>query len=147
MATYLIDTNIFVRIADPKSKKSVLALEALTTLENENHLIFINSQILTEFWSVATRPLTAYGLGLDIETVYRAINDLTDQFPLLTETSSMFSRWLQLVSEHHISGKRVHDARLLALMLEYSITHLLTLNAKDFPNVDGITIVDPLARS
>jgi len=42
-----------------------------------------------------------------------------------------------------VLGKNVHDARLVAAMLEHNITHLLTLNVKDFKRFDEITVVDP----
>jgi len=47
------------------------------------------------------------------------------------------------VTDLQISGKHVHDIRMVALMLEHGITHILTLNPKDFPSMAGITIVEP----
>lgn len=143
MATYLIDTNILLRIADPKSEKRDLALQALEKLADEGHALCITSQVVAEFWSVATRPPNVNGLGFDIETVRAAVDAMLSQFPLLSETRDVFTRWLRLVSDHQVSGKRVHDIKLLALMLEQKITHLLTFNPRDFRGIDGVTIVDP----
>ena len=143
MATYLIDTNILLRIADPKSEKRALALQALEKLADEGHALCITSQVVTEFWSVAIRPPNVNGLGFDTETVRTAVEDMIGQFPLLSETREVFLRWLRLVSDHRVSGKRVHDIKLLALMLEQKITHLLTFNPRDFRGIDGVTVVDP----
>lgn len=64
MARYLLDTNILLRIADPLSKKKQLTEDALSKLLEEGHNLFISPQILTEFWSVATRPHDNNGLEL-----------------------------------------------------------------------------------
>lgn len=143
MATFLVDTNIFLRIADPKAEKSNLALDALEKLANNGHALCISSQIIAEFWAVATRPPAVNGLGFDTKTVRATIDEMLSQFPLLYETRTVFLRWLRLVSDHNISGKRVHDLKLIALMLEENISHLLTFNPRDFRGIDGITIIDP----
>jgi predicted nucleic acid-binding protein len=44
---------------------------------------------------------------------------------------------------HRVSGAQVHDARLIASMKVYGITHLLTFNADDFTRYLDITVVDP----
>jgi predicted nucleic acid-binding protein len=42
-----------------------------------------------------------------------------------------------------VSGVRVHDARLAAVMNVHNVPHLLTLNPKDFDRFTGITPVHP----
>ena len=59
------------------------------------------------------------------------------------DTLNIFRRWEQLVDRYNVSGKNVHDARLVAAMLEHDISHLLTFNGKDFKRFDEITVVDP----
>jgi hypothetical protein len=65
------------------------------------------------------------------------------QFELLEETPDIFRLWFSLVKTHKISGKRTHDLRIQAVMLAYSISHILTLNPKDFVPVEEITIIHP----
>ena len=143
MASYLIDTNILLRIADPKSEKSANAMEALAKLADEGHALCITSQIVSEFWSVATRPPSVNGLGFDTETVKAAVDEMLGQFHLLSDTRQVFVRWLGLVTEHGIAGKRVHDIKIVALMLEQKISHLLTYNPRDFQGFDHVNVVDP----
>ena len=40
-------------------------------------------------------------------------------------------------------GKPTHDARLVALMLEHGVTHLLTFNSGDFNRYQEIGVIDP----
>jgi predicted nucleic acid-binding protein len=51
--------------------------------------------------------------------------------------------WRQLLVRHTVAGVKVHDARLIASMKVYGITHLLTFNAKDFTRYPDITVVTP----
>jgi predicted nucleic acid-binding protein len=68
---------------------------------------------------------------------------LINQFEWLEETPDVFRIWFSLVRTHKISGKRVHDLRIQAVMLAHNISHILTLNPKDFVAVEGISIVHP----
>jgi hypothetical protein len=45
--------------------------------------------------------------------------------------------------EHRVSGAQVHDARLVAAMLAHGISHLLTLNDRDFTRYSSITVMHP----
>lgn len=66
-------------------------------------------------------------------------------FPLLPDTSKVYSEWRQLVVTFSVSGVQVHDARLVAAMKSNGITHILTLNTADFTRYagEGIVAVDP----
>jgi predicted nucleic acid-binding protein len=58
-----IDTNVLVRLADRQSSEHTVAVTALDRLLLRNEPLFISTQVLVEFWSVATRPESANGLG------------------------------------------------------------------------------------
>ena len=104
---------------------------------------YITSQILVEFWVVATRPTDVNGLGWTVKKTQQEINEFLSQFSLLAETADIFLFWLSLVSEYDIKGKRTHDIRLIAVMKTYNITHLLTFNPTDFIPIPNITILRP----
>jgi hypothetical protein len=40
-------------------------------------------------------------------------------------------------------GKRTHDVRIVAVMLAYQVTHILTFNPSDFVLTTSIVIVRP----
>jgi len=144
MAIYLLDTNILLRSVQREASQHATAVESLATLLEQGNDIFIAAQNLIEFWSVASRPTEANGLGWSIETVQQEIDRLLGQFPLLDDTSAVFFRWLQLVSTYRVIGRRVHDARLVAMMLTHGVTHLLTFNRDDFRPFNMITVVAPV---
>ena len=70
-------------------------------------------------------------------------------FRLADEPLEVFRRWRQLVEDHAVKGKQVHDARLVAIMLENGMDHILTFNVDDFQRYSDITAVNPhtLAKS
>jgi predicted nucleic acid-binding protein len=51
------------------------------------------------------------------------------------------------VTTYQLQGKRVHDARLVAVMLVHGVTHLLTFNPGDFNNIGEIEVIHPQAMA
>ena len=143
MARYLADTNLLLRLSDTPSPQNPIAAQALAHLLRERHEVFITSQNIIEFWAVATRPIEANGLGWNLERARREIRALREKFPLLPDGPGIFTNWLRLVEEFSIIGKRVHDARLVAVMNANDVTHLLTFNGADFRAFAGLSVVDP----
>jgi len=143
MTAYLVDTNVLLRTVHRSAIEYPFAVKAVSSLLERGESLFLTAQVLIEFWSVATRPVTVNGFGWSPEIVVTEIDQLIDQFPLLEETSEVFTRWLQLVTARGIRGKQVHDTRLVAVMQTHGVTHLLTFNIEDFKNYPGITPVHP----
>jgi len=143
MSNYLLDTNILLRSRDIASPDCHLVNQTIKYLISQGHQLFITSQIIIEFWVVATRPVAVNGLGWTVEETKQAVQMLINQFELLEETPDVFPIWLRLVTTYNISGKRSHDIRILAVMLAHNISNILTLNPKDFVAVQGITIIHP----
>lgn len=143
MTDYLLDTNILLRSRDIASRDYNLVDRTIRYLISNNHQCFITSQVLIEFWVVATRPVAVNGLGWTPEETERAVQMLINQFSLLEETPDIFRIWLSLATTYKISGKRTHDLRIQAVALAHNISHILTLNPKDFVELEGITVVHP----
>ena len=101
------------------------------------------TQVIIEFWVVATRPIEVNGLGWTIEQTGSTIDQLLDRFSFLEESPQIFPNWLNLVTTNRIIGKRTHDARIIAAMLANEVTHLLTFNPSDFVGISSITIIHP----
>ncbi|HEY9611556.1 hypothetical protein [Allocoleopsis sp.] len=49
------------------------------------------------------------------------------------------------MTSYQLQGKRVHDARLVAVILAHGVTHLLTFNPDDFRSINEIVVVHPQA--
>lgn len=143
MINYLLDTNIILRFTDSDSAEYELINNVISQILVEGGQCLITAQVITEFWVVATRPITVNGLGWTVEKTEEAVQMLINQFDLLEETPAIFPQWLSLVTSYKISGKRTHDVRIQAVMLTHNISHLLTLNPQDFVAIQGLKITHP----
>jgi predicted nucleic acid-binding protein len=143
--SFLVDTNVLLRLADENSAEHTTAKAALERLLGADETVFIGTQVLVEFWAVATRPEDVNGLGWAVGAAAEAVADLRRQFPMLLETPDVVDCWYDLASRCQVSGKQVHDARLAALVIGHRVGRLLTFNTADFPPGWGVDAVHPEA--
>ena len=109
--------------------------------------MYITARNLIEFRAVATRPVDANGFGWDTRQAEQEVGKLLNFFLFLGDTPTVFRHWLALVTAHAVSGKRVHDARLAAVMEAHGVASILTFNTRDFARYPGLTATDPAAVS
>lgn len=70
-----------------------------------------------------------------VEQAYARLPDHSDE---------LYAEWRSLVARFQVSGKQVHDARLVAAMRVHGIRRILTFNVADFARYsDLITAVHP----
>jgi predicted nucleic acid-binding protein len=143
MSTVVLDTNILLRLANPAAKEHDVCRGAFTRLVDAGNTLATASQILVEFWVVATRPTDVNGLGWSPDFARTSVDAFAEQFRLLVETREACERWRTLVTEGKIQGKRAHDARIAALMLSSGVTELVTFNTDDFQNMPGLVVRHP----
>ncbi len=143
MTRYIIDTNVVMRFCNPSDVQHHLATDAISRLLTQGDECFLTAQILVEFWAVATRPVEVNGLGWSVETTRKTIDQVLRRFPLLKDSEDIFPNWLNLVTINKVMGKRTHDVRIVAVMLAYQVTHILTFNPSDFLLTTSIVVVRP----
>ncbi len=143
MTTYLLDTNIILRFSNPSDGQHELVTNAVAAILAKGDECYLAPQVLIETWVVATRPTDVNGLGWSTTYTRNVIEQLMQRFPVAEENAKLFPTWLEIVSTNKISGKRTHDARIAALMKTSNISHILTLNPRDFSNIPNITVVHP----
>jgi predicted nucleic acid-binding protein len=144
---YLIDTSVFGRLANLADQSYPIAFQAVAELHRRGESLHLAPQVLVEFRSVATRPTAVNGLGLAPAVAEVMAAAFESAFPLLPETPDIFPAWKTLVAAGGVIGKRVHDARLVAICHVHKITHLLTFNVAHFAALatigPGIVVVNP----
>jgi predicted nucleic acid-binding protein len=143
MATYLADTNLLLRLADPESLQHPIATQALAHLLSQGDEVYVTPQNFIEFWAVATRPVDANGFGWNRERTAQEVTELQRRFPMLPDSAEIFPCWLELVTQLPVHGKRVHDARLAAVLEAHAIDHLITFNTTDFTVFPSLSLIDP----
>lgn len=145
---HLVDTSVLLRITDTKAPLYPRLVTALQKIAEAGVTIHVAPQNLVELWNVATRPLSANGLGLTPAEAALMVRALKSRFTLLGETTALYAEWEHLAETVQVSGKQVHDTRLVAYMVVHGIPNLLTLNPVDFrrfEQIAGIRVVEPEA--
>lgn len=140
---HLLDTNILLRLSKRDSPEFPVIRAALKGLRSGGALLCYTAQNVIEFWNVSTRPIERNGHGLSVPEADEEVRRIEQAFLLLSERDAIYREWRRLVLTHSVSGTQVHDARLVAAMHVHGVTHLLTLNDRDFTRYSGIKIVHP----
>ena len=143
--SFLVDTNIILRMAQPGHPMCADALNALNVLQHRREQFYLSSQNLIEFWRTCTRPIDSNGLGLTVIQTDAELLRLENLFTILPDTAEIYTEWRRLVVAYSVMGVNVHDARLVAVMLVNGLTHILTFNTRDFTRYSEITAIHPTA--
>lgn len=141
--THLIDTNILLRSCEPDHSLFKSARDVIKLLVGQGHYLYVAPQNLIEFWCVCTRPKDKNGLGYSTDQTKREVQKIKVMFSLLSDNELIYHEWERLVKYYGVKGVNVHDARLVATMIVYQLTHIVTFNVKDFRRYSEIDIIDP----
>jgi predicted nucleic acid-binding protein len=138
----LLDTNILLRTLQPHHPHALIAENAMLALRAQNETLWVCAQNLFELLAVATRPANDNGLGMSIRQALQETATIRRHFPILPETP-LLATWESLLSAYQVHGKNVHDARLVAAMIQHGIDSILTFNVQDFARYRQIKAVHP----
>jgi len=141
--SYLVDTNILLRLVQPDSPQYGVIRECTDRLWASGAELFYTSQNLAEFWNVCTRPANRNGFGFSVAETDERATLIEAKFSFAAESEATHQEWRRIVVAAKVSGIQVHDARLVAAMHVHGIGDLLTLNGKDFHRFSGITAHSP----
>lgn len=143
--TFLIDTNVLLRIVQRDHKLHGVVRSTIKQLRSDGHRFNISAQNCIEFWNVVTRPLAQNGFGLTPNEANSLLKLVERLFPILPANNETYHIWRRLVLELQISGIQVHDCHIVAAMLSVGITGIVTFNEPDFNRYKshGILVVVP----
>ena len=140
----LVDTNVLLRIAQRGHPHQRPALDAIELLRVRKGEVFaIAPQIVCEMCVVCIRPAADNGLGMTPHEAHAEITRARALFHLLPETGQVYPTCEGLVVKYAIRGKRAHDVRLVALMIEHGVPTLLSFNDADFRQFTEIVTLSP----
>jgi predicted nucleic acid-binding protein len=136
----LLDTCILVAATDARRPESM----ACTSFIEGRADLCVSSQVLREYAVVATRPTTVNGLGLSLKQALDNIGAICGLVPLLPEDRPLHAVLVELLRAHPVTGKRIHDANLVATAVAHGLAEIATLNTRDFEAFgDAVSLVDP----
>lgn len=125
-----VDTNVLVYANVAEAPQHAAALAAITAARETGRTLWISRQVLREYLVIMTRPQSFETLPR--ETVLDQVRQFLEQFEIADESAAVTEHLLALVAEIPVGGKQVHDANIVATLLAYGISALLTHNTQDF---------------
>jgi predicted nucleic acid-binding protein len=134
-----VDTNVWVFAQHEESPWHKKAREAVEHLELLGILPALTGQIVREFIVVVTHPANLSQPLTSQEAVEKA-KSMVQNILYLEESTSSRDRLLNLIDRYGVAGKQVHDANIVAVMLENGVTELLTHNPDDFTRFADIAV-------
>jgi len=135
---YFIDTNVLLTASDRDRPNHAEAVQFLESSLSGERRLFANGQVFREYLVVATRPLENNGFGLTPSDALTNLEAFGKCIQLLDESQTVAQQLQQLVKQHSLKGKRIHDANLVATMRENGLTQLKTYNYGDFSSFEGV---------
>jgi predicted nucleic acid-binding protein len=90
-----------------------------------------------------TRPAARNGFGLTAAEAESETCVIETGMSFLAENEAVYREWRKVVVQHSVSGVQVLDARLVAVMRVYAVSHILTLNIEDFGRYGRDTAMHP----
>jgi predicted nucleic acid-binding protein len=138
----LVDTNVLLRRIQPDHPHHALAIDSVARLLASGEQVHFTLQNMSEFWNVLTRPTAANGLGFTPAFALGEVGKIETVLTLLPDTPAVYEEWKGLVAKHAVSGAKVHDARLVAIMNVHGVRRILTFNSSDFARFE-IEVLHP----
>lgn len=132
-----IDTNILIHASDRKSPWHEKADGELKKAINGDVKLFISTQVLREYLSVATRSVS-HKKTIPWNKISKNYLWFQRAFKVLPEEIATAQKLGELVQKYRVSGKQVHDANIVATMLVHGIQFILTHNMNDFNRYEGL---------
>lgn len=131
-SSILLDTNVLLAATTPARDLHREALSVLNEWPSEGARLCVSGQIIREYLIVATREPARNGLGLTVEDALTNVEAFAGRCRFLAENQEASDHLQGLLRTVECSGKRLHDANLVATCLAHGVPALVTANAKDF---------------
>ena len=138
----MVDTNVLVYATVSGNPWHNAARNWITTLQQDNTVLWITTQIVREYLVILTRG-QVFSQTFTIDEALNEIEALFPSFEIAGESEASLVRLRAIVRQYQIQGKQIHDANLVAVMLTHGILHLATYNETDFKRFQEISLEVP----
>lgn len=144
-ADIFIDSNVLIYAFAAESDLHELSIATLQRLRASGARLWVSGQIVAEFVSVTTRVAERTGKP-QRQQILDYASAIMSGFDFAAESKEVARLLLEVLKDHSVSGKQVHDANIVATMLAAGVTSLLTHNLTDLERYASLIEIVPLAR-
>ena len=140
------DTNVLLCAIDRSRPHHDRALRVLNDWPASGIDLHVSGQVLRELLAVSTRPPEVNGLGLDRRRAVQNARAIAARSTIVDEHRGVSQRLLKLLDVTDCRGKRVHDANIVATMLEHGLTKIVTDDQDGFAPFQATIAPLPLSN-
>ncbi|MEI6140617.1 MAG: PIN domain-containing protein [Mariniphaga sp.] len=126
-----VDTNILVFANVATSPFHEKAKAKLIELVESGYELWISNQVIREYLAVLSRP-DVNGRRIADKALISDVKHLRSEYYVLFESNRTLDNLQMLLTSCLVGGKQVHDANIVATMIENNLKILLTHNVADF---------------
>jgi len=138
-----LDTNVLIYATDERVPLQPVALATIQSARDAGTALVISQQIVRESLAVATRPAAAGG-GSILGDVMDNVGSFRSAFVTLVDSPAVLDQLLILLRTIPGADRRVYDTNIVATMLVYGVSRLLTHNVSDFARFASLITIVPL---
>ena len=139
----IVDTNVLVYALDADAAQHAAARALLEAARDDASItLFVNPQILCEFYSIVTNPRRVRNPRSPAEAI-AAICGLLAFLYVLPVPAQAVDGLLDLLRRHPVTGGDVFDLQLVAAMQANGVSTIYTFNTDDFTVFPELSIVTP----
>lgn len=141
--TVFLDTNILIyhTFKDFDVDKHRYTRKLLEYLSKKNFEIFISSQVLREFFAIATND-RFFEKALTVEEAVSKLDEFKENFRVLFEDNHSIEILTRIVKKYKICKQDIHDANIAAVMMAHDIKKISTFDQKDFKSFEEIDLFE-----
>lgn len=139
---YLIDTNILIYSINEDSEFNDAAKKLLIKFQRGLYKGFISTQNILEFKRVMTNPVFK---NISYEYIDEVLNVWLQFLTIIYEDKSTWLEFQRLDRRLHSKGNIIFDTWLASTMIAHNIENILTMNVKDFKEIQEVNAINPLA--
>jgi hypothetical protein len=140
----LVDANVLVYAHFRQSEHHAASRDLLTRAQDGGIALCVTSQVLAEFYSVATDPRRVSDPFQPDEAVTALERVLAmPGLAVLEVPADVPARWLALARQRAPKGPAVFDLQLIATMQANNVPQVYTYDTEHFSGFDGIEPLTP----
>ena len=138
-----LDTNVLIyqTFEDFDKEMHEEACNTLKYLSENEYTIYISSQVLREFFAIATNE-KFFERPLSIEEAVSKRKEFENSFTVLYDSDSSISLLNEMVLKYQIKKQDIHDANIVATMVANNIKEIFSFNSKDFSDYDEVNLFE-----
>jgi predicted nucleic acid-binding protein len=142
----MLDTNVLTYAYYADVPQYLAAFPLLDRAQEAGALRCPSPQVLAEFYSMIANPRRV-SAPFTFDEALTEIEKLRQHpgLTLLPVPLDVVDRWVALLREHPVTGRRVFNAQLVATMQGNGVPRLYTFNRADFEHFPGIEVLTPTA--